>query len=251
MPRQTLLSAESAARRASTPTSWFSRTRRPGRRCIGRAEEQGCDLIVVGSCSRGLLGRVMLGDDTRGALNGAPCAVAIAARGYGESPVALATVGVAYNGSEESRAALALAQELAAPSACRGSRRWKWSRSPRYAFTGLVAPAVGEIVELMLSEGNARMSELQGVEGRAVYGVPGRGARGLRRRARPAPRRLAQLRPRAPSRARQHIRSPRAPCPLLAARAAQGRRRGRPRCLIWALCPAGRAAAPAGATVMR
>ena len=48
----------------------------------GEAEKQGYDLIVVGSCGRGAFGRVMVGDHARGALNGAPCAVAVANRGY-------------------------------------------------------------------------------------------------------------------------------------------------------------------------
>ena len=56
-----------------------------GRALHEQAERQGADLLVVGSCSRGTFGRVMLGDDTRSALNGAPCAVAIAARGFAES----------------------------------------------------------------------------------------------------------------------------------------------------------------------
>lgn len=42
------------------------------------AEHVGADLLVVGSSRRTLVGRVMVGDDTRAALNGAPCAVAIA-----------------------------------------------------------------------------------------------------------------------------------------------------------------------------
>jgi nucleotide-binding universal stress UspA family protein len=42
----------------------------------------GADLLVVGSSRRGLLGRVLIGDDTTAALNGAPCAVAIAPRNY-------------------------------------------------------------------------------------------------------------------------------------------------------------------------
>ena len=144
----------------------------PGAGLHRRAEEQGADLIVVGSCSRGVVGRVMLGDDTRGALNGAPCAVAIAARGCGEHPIPLAKVGVAYNGSDESKAALAAARELAAPSRAEVLALEVVS-IPAYAFTGLVAPAFGETVELMLSEGNARMSELEGARGRAVYGLTG------------------------------------------------------------------------------
>src|SRR5487761_1277238 len=41
-------------------------------------EEHGADLLVVGSCGRGPVGRVVIGDDTRASLNGAACVVAIA-----------------------------------------------------------------------------------------------------------------------------------------------------------------------------
>ena len=58
----------------------------PGRGLHVQAEAQGADLLVVGSCSHGAIGRAMLGDDTRAALNGAPCAVAIASLGYAEHP---------------------------------------------------------------------------------------------------------------------------------------------------------------------
>ena len=44
---------------------------------------------------------------------------------------------------------------------------------PTYAFTGLVPPAFGETIELMLSEANARLGEIEGVRGRAVYGLAG------------------------------------------------------------------------------
>ena len=86
------------------------------------AEELGADLLVVGSCGRGAFGRAMLGDDTRAALNGAPCAVAIAARGYADSPPAagpITRIGVAYNESPESQGALALARTLAEPTHAR------------------------------------------------------------------------------------------------------------------------------------
>ena len=87
----------------------------PGRGLHEQAERQGADLLVVGSCSHGTFGRAMLGDDTRAALNGAPCAVAIASRGYAEHHNAISNLGVAYNQSPESTAALAVARELAAP----------------------------------------------------------------------------------------------------------------------------------------
>jgi nucleotide-binding universal stress UspA family protein len=144
----------------------------PGAGLHREAEERGVDLLVVGSCSRGLLGRAMLGDDTRGALNGAPCAVAVAARGYAEAPLPLAKIGVAYNGSPESRAALRAAIDLA--SANRADvLALEVVSIPTYAFTGLVPPAYGETVDLMLSEANERVGELDGAQGRAVYGLAG------------------------------------------------------------------------------
>jgi len=144
----------------------------PGAGLHRRAEAQGADVLVVGSCSRGLIGRAMLGDDTRAALNGAPCAVAIAGRGYAERPLPIAKIGVAYNGSPESHAALAKAKELASVNRS-DVIALEVVSIPTYAFTGLVPPAFGETVELMLSEANARMGELEGVQGRAVYGLAG------------------------------------------------------------------------------
>ncbi len=87
---------------------------RAGRGLHQLAERLSADLLVVGSPSHGLLGRVLMGDDTRAALSGAPCAVAIASRGYRHLPNELETLGVGYDGSPESDAALAAARDLAA-----------------------------------------------------------------------------------------------------------------------------------------
>jgi nucleotide-binding universal stress UspA family protein len=54
----------------------------PGRGLRELARSIGADLLVVGSSHRGRLGRILLGDDARGALNGAPCVVAVAPVGY-------------------------------------------------------------------------------------------------------------------------------------------------------------------------
>jgi nucleotide-binding universal stress UspA family protein len=59
----------------------------------------GADLLVVGSSRRGLLGRVLLGDDTRAGLNGAPCAIAIAPAGYVTERAGMREIGVGYHGS--------------------------------------------------------------------------------------------------------------------------------------------------------
>jgi len=144
----------------------------PGGGLHRQAEEQGADLIVVGSCSRGAFGRVMLGDDTRAALNGAPCAVAIAARGYAEHPESITRVGVGYDDSPESRAALVVAREVAASTSA-SVHALEVVSIPTYAYTGLTSPAMGEGIDVMLAEANARLRGLPGVDGRAVYGLTG------------------------------------------------------------------------------
>ncbi|HSS32650.1 MAG TPA: universal stress protein [Solirubrobacterales bacterium] len=77
------------------------------------AEEHGADLLVVGTCRRGVVGRVLAGDDTRASLQCAPCAIAIAPRGYAEVSTPIEIIGVGYDDSAESEAALAKARELA------------------------------------------------------------------------------------------------------------------------------------------
>ena len=144
----------------------------PGRGLHEQADERGCDLLVVGSCSHGAFGRAMLGDDTRAALNGAPCAVAIAPLGYAEHPTPIAKIGVAYNASPESEAALAMAHSLAA--ANRASvHALEVVMIPTYAYTGIMPPAIGESIDMMLQEANSRTKELPDVDGRAVYGLAG------------------------------------------------------------------------------
>ncbi|HYM46799.1 MAG TPA: universal stress protein [Solirubrobacteraceae bacterium] len=144
----------------------------PGRGLHNLAEERHADLLVVGSCSRGPIGRVLLGDDTRASLNGAPCAVAIAARGYAEHPLPIAAIGVGYDGSPESEIALAKARELAAGSRA-AVRALEVVSIPNYAFTGFGAPALGEGIEALLAEANDRLSQIEGVDGHAVYGLAG------------------------------------------------------------------------------
>ncbi len=144
----------------------------PGRGLHEQAEEQNADLIVVGSCSHGAFGRAMLGDDTRAALNGAPCAVAIAPLGYAEHPIPIAKVGVAYNSSPESKAALTMARELAAPARAT-VHALEVVMIPTVAYTGIIPPAIGDSVDLMVQEANSRMKEMPDVDGHAVYGLAG------------------------------------------------------------------------------
>ena len=56
----------------------------PGRGLHALAVAIGADVLVVGSSRRGRVGGLLLGDDTRAALSGAPCPVAIAPAGYSQ-----------------------------------------------------------------------------------------------------------------------------------------------------------------------
>lgn len=130
----------------------------------------GADLLVVGSCRRGLLGRVLIGDDTRAALNGAPCAIAIAPAGYSRHPIAMREIGVAYNGSPESEDAVAVAKKLAAQCGAKLSA-FEAVSLPTYAFLGGPVPLDGA-PERLVDDARERIAKLGGVEPHAAYGLP-------------------------------------------------------------------------------
>jgi nucleotide-binding universal stress UspA family protein len=134
------------------------------------AEEHDADLLVVGSSSHGPVGRLLLGDHMRASLEGAPCAVAVAPHGYAEHPRPFATVGVAYDGSPESEAALALAREIA------GEHRSKITAltatsMPTYSYGAMVAIDWNGVMEDLEREARARLDALGDVQGRVVREV--------------------------------------------------------------------------------
>ncbi|HUA10794.1 MAG TPA: universal stress protein [Solirubrobacteraceae bacterium] len=144
----------------------------PGEGLHGYAEENGVDLIIVGSCHRGTLGRVFMGDNARSALNGAPCAVAVASRGYASAGERKGVVGVAYNGSDESLAALAAAREIAAE---KGAKvvALEVVAVPAYAYTEIGAADTGTGIDAVLDVARKDVESLEGVEGRAEFGLAG------------------------------------------------------------------------------
>jgi len=86
----------------------------PSRGLHDTAVSEHADLIVVGSSHHGPLGRVLLGSVGERLLTGAPCAVALAPRGYAASgPHAASVIAVAFDGSPETRGALGAAYDLA------------------------------------------------------------------------------------------------------------------------------------------
>ncbi len=79
------------------------------------AEAEQADAIVLGSTHRGPLGRIMPGSVGERLLGGSPCSVVIAPRGFARREhFGLGVIGVAFDGSEESRIALAEGARLAA-----------------------------------------------------------------------------------------------------------------------------------------
>jgi nucleotide-binding universal stress UspA family protein len=68
------------------------------------AEKFGAELLVVGASRHGLVGRALRGDNTDGAMNGAPCAVAVAPMGYAGQAGAIRRVRVLRGRSAEALA---------------------------------------------------------------------------------------------------------------------------------------------------
>jgi nucleotide-binding universal stress UspA family protein len=135
------------------------------------AEMIEADLLVVGSSRRGLLGRVALADDTRAALNGAPCAVAVAPAGYGSEPATLMReVGVGFDGSPESEHALGVALALATEMGAKISA-FQAVAIPTYLAHGRTA-VDGTPVKQLVDDALARIASHEGVEPHAAYGDP-------------------------------------------------------------------------------
>lgn len=127
---------------------------------------------MVGSGRRGVLGRAVLGDDACAALNGACCAVAIAPLGGGAHPRTLAKVGVGFDGSPESLAALAMARKLAATTTATIHAPEVVSLAT-IAYGGYLGPSFEQAVQVPLERARERLSELPDVTGRAVPGLAG------------------------------------------------------------------------------
>jgi nucleotide-binding universal stress UspA family protein len=75
------------------------------------ARDEEASTIVVGSTTRGHIGRVMPGSTAERLLHGSPCAVALAPRNYVRAP--MANVAAGFVDSPEGHAALAVAHMLA------------------------------------------------------------------------------------------------------------------------------------------
>ena len=129
-------------------------------------EQVGGDLLVVGSSRRALMGSALIGDDMKSALNGLPCALAIAPARYGWFyPGRIGNIGVGYDGSPESEAALSLARALAIG---RNARL-----SACQVVTSSAKPLVGTVAESQaLERARQHVAALGDVSPHAAVGEP-------------------------------------------------------------------------------
>jgi nucleotide-binding universal stress UspA family protein len=166
-----LLEAERAATGVNAELVGFCASS-VGRGLHTLAEQCQADLLVVGSHSRGLAGRVLVGDDTRASLNGAPCAIAVAPRGFVARSGGFLRIGVGYDFSQECRAALHVARELAGRDGAKLSALYVVSM-PTWGYIAPMPSNWGELVEDDRKAAEQRLATLEHVDGRAVYGLPG------------------------------------------------------------------------------
>lgn len=135
------------------------------------AERAGADLLVIGSSHHGTAGRVLLGDDTRAAIDGAPCAVAVAPAGLATEPDLIREIGVGYNGTPESEHALEVGRALARRFGAKLSA-FEAVALPSYAFAGEPVMIDETYIEQLLSSAREQLEGLPGVEAHVTYGVP-------------------------------------------------------------------------------
>jgi nucleotide-binding universal stress UspA family protein len=77
------------------------------------AEDEHADVLVLGSCHRGPVGRTLLGGVGERVIHGAPCRIAVAPRGLAPHEGGMRRIGVAFDGSPESYEALGWAAQRA------------------------------------------------------------------------------------------------------------------------------------------
>lgn len=138
------------------------------------AEREGADTIVVGSPHRGPVGRVLLGSVADGLLHGAPCEVIAAPKGYAtEEHGPFRTIAVAYDDTDEAKAALKRAEELGL--ACRATIVVYTVSAPpavvpgATGYTPAIPPEAGAIVTRTVKAVDERLA----ASGRALCGAPG------------------------------------------------------------------------------
>jgi nucleotide-binding universal stress UspA family protein len=138
------------------------------------AEREGVETIVVGSPHRGPVGRTLIGSVADGLLHGAPCEVVAAPRGYAcERQGPFRTIAVAYDDTEEAKAALRRAEAIGI--ACRATIVVFAVSAPTAmvpgagGYTPAIPPQAGPIVTRTVKAVDERLA----ATGRVLSGTPG------------------------------------------------------------------------------
>ncbi len=145
------------------------------------AESHSAVAAVVGSSARGAFGRLVPGSTAERLLHGAPCAVAVAARGYAAEGTRPLRVAVAFDGSGE--AALALRAGITIAGRCNSTLTLLTVvETVGFAYTPSVARAI-PVAEYQVREEQRRRRTLDGAlgrvppdlpaDGRLLHGAPG------------------------------------------------------------------------------
>lgn len=150
-----------------------------GRELQRVTEQDTTGVVVLGSTGRGAVGRILPGAMAERLLAGAAAPLAIATRGYAESSAGgLERIGVAFDGSEESRRALEAGRVLARSS---GAVLRVISVFERVAFGAIAAGRTGgsSVNELLraelrsaLDDALAQPRQEDAIEGRFLEGSP-------------------------------------------------------------------------------
>jgi nucleotide-binding universal stress UspA family protein len=140
-------------------------------------EDEGFDLVVVGSPHRGAIGRAVLGSVAQGLMHGTPASVIVAPRGYAQqSHGPPRVIAVAYDGMPESNAALRHAEALAQASGA--SLRVLTVGSVPTTVAGLLGyvPPMPKTPADVLRDGVASVDDAIAAEGRELQGSSTAGA---------------------------------------------------------------------------
>jgi len=151
-----------------------------GHGLVTAAEGTNAVCLVIGSSHRSAVGRAALGSVGDSLIHGAPCAIAVAPRGYAQRKEPLAHVGVAFDGTPEAWAALETGIGMAERTHARLSVVTVsdfTSHVPATAFNVLAASEMTsserEEKRRILDLALARVPEGLPVRGRLLSGVPG------------------------------------------------------------------------------
>jgi nucleotide-binding universal stress UspA family protein len=142
------------------------------------AEKEDIDAVVVGSPHRGAVGQVMIGSVAKSLLNGAPCEVFVAPKGYArEQHDPFRAIAIGYDGSPEAKEALRCAEELARPS--NAMLRILTVVSPPAAIPapgalGVSMPQSPADPDRVINEAVNSVDSSLGAEGRRLDGAPRR-----------------------------------------------------------------------------